>query len=56
MTPHAGFCRDADGTRRWSTGTLFAFGPNFDISLQAERGEGAAGPGHGARIDLRLTW
>ena len=56
MTPRAGFGYGAGGTRRWSLGTRFAFGPNFDVGLEAERGEGAAGPAHGARIDLRLRW
>ena len=56
MTPHAGFDYEAGGTRRWSLGTRFAFGPDFDVGLEAEREEGAAGPGHAARIDLRLKW
>ena len=56
MTPHAGFDYEAGGTRRWSLGTRFAFGPDFDVGLEAEREEGAAGPRHGARIKLRLRW
>ena len=56
MTPHAGFDYEAGGTRRYRLGTRFAFGPDFDIDVGAEREEGAAGPGHAARIDLRLRW
>ena len=56
MTPHAGFDYEAGGARRYRLGTRFAFGPNFAVGLEAEREEGAAGPGHGARIDLRLKW
>ena len=56
VTPHAGFDYEAGGTRRYRLGTRFAFGPDFDIDVGAEREEGAAGPGHAARIDLRLRW
>ena len=56
VTPHAGFDYEAGGTRRYRLGTRFAFGPDFDVGLGAEREEGAAGPGHAARIDLRLRW
>ena len=56
MTPHAGFGCEADGVRRHRSGTRFPFGPYFAVGLGAERGEGAAGLGHGARIDLRLRW
>ena len=56
VTPHAGFGHGAGGTRRRSLGTRFAFGPNLAVGLGAEDREGAVGPAHGARIDLRLKW
>ena len=56
VTPHAGFDYEADGARRYRLGTRFAFGPSFAVGLEAEREEDAAGPGHAARIDLRLRW
>ena len=56
LTPYGGFGYEEGGARRYRLGTRLGLGGAIDLSLEAERKEGAAKPEHGVGLELRIRW
>ena len=56
LTPYSGFGYEKGGARRYRLGLRLGLGDALDLGLEADRRESAAGPEHGLRLGLRMTW
>ena len=56
LTPYGGFGQEQGEARRYRLGARLELGPSFEAGLEAGRKEGAAGPEHDVKLNLRLRW